>query len=152
MFTTENEYKQIAEEVSKKPIRIEGLNGSLRKYQEFGVQFMVKHNNVLIGDEMGLGKTVETLATIVHNANNGGTHFIIICPLSVLVNWCREAKKFTNLKVYKLHKETLADVYKWVKHGGIAITILPTEKTLVFNKNESLFGRIVAKGEVIITR
>ena len=130
----EAEYKQIAEEVSKTPIQLNGLNASLRKYQEFGVQFMVKHDNVLIGDEMGLGKTVETLATILHNANNGGTHFIIICPLSVLVNWCREAKKFTNLEVYKLHKETLADVYKWIKYGGIAVATYESIKKLDVDK------------------
>ena len=126
----EEEYKEIVEEVSKTNVDINGLKGSLRKYQHFGVQFMTKYHNVLIGDEMGLGKTVEALATIVHNANNGGTHFMIVCPLSVLVNWCREAERFTSLQIYKVYKETLGDIELWLQHGGIAIATYESIKKI----------------------
>lgn len=130
----EEEYKEIVEEVSKTNVDINGLKGSLRKYQHFGVQFMTKYHNVLIGDEMGLGKTVEALATIVHNANNGGTHFMIVCPLSVLVNWCREAERFTSLQIYKVYKETLGDVELWLQYGGIAIATYESIKKIDVEK------------------
>lgn len=37
--------------------------------------------------------------------------------------------------------------YLIVKHGGIAITILPTEKTLVFNKNDIRDDKVLSKEE-----
>ena len=36
----------------------------LRRYQEWGVKYILHQERVLLGDEMGLGKTVQAIATI----------------------------------------------------------------------------------------
>jgi len=66
----------------------------LHPYQIEGVQFALKHavpgkrGNVLIADEMGLGKTVQAIGYI--NANPHIKKALIICPLSLKLNWQRE--------------------------------------------------------------
>ena len=42
---------------------------------------------VILGDEMGLGKTIQAIAVLAHLAAEGQSHFMVVCPASVLVNW-----------------------------------------------------------------
>ena len=58
---------------------------------------------MIIGDEMGLGKTLQALAAMAHLAADGETHFLVVCPASVVVNWAREIAKHTRLTAYRLH-------------------------------------------------
>lgn len=60
----------------------------LRPYQSEGVAFALKHRNTLIADEMGLGKTVQVIGYI--NANPEIRVALIVCPLSLKLNWWRE--------------------------------------------------------------
>jgi SNF2 family DNA or RNA helicase len=54
-----------------------------------------------LADDMGLGKTVQLLALLLHR---GGGPTLLICPLSVLGNWQREAARFApGLRVRVLH-------------------------------------------------
>jgi SNF2 family DNA or RNA helicase len=58
-----------------------------------------------LADDMGLGKTIQLLALELH-ARAGGTRAptLLICPLSVLGNWQREALTFApGLRVKVLH-------------------------------------------------
>ena len=48
----------------------------------------------ILADEMGLGKTVQAIAAMVSLRALGATHFMVVCPASVLVNWTREAQKY----------------------------------------------------------
>ena len=61
----------------------------------------------LLADEMGLGKTIQTLALLGarEQADDGnGLPSLIVCPVSVLENWRREAQKFVpGLKVAIFH-------------------------------------------------
>lgn len=61
-------------------------------YQVIGTKFIDRAGGrCLIADAPGLGKTVQAIAYAqLHNLKT-----IIICPLSVVVNWQREVKKFT---------------------------------------------------------
>ncbi len=71
---------------------IPGLQLTLYPYQKVGVQFVDRAGGrCLIADAPGLGKTVQAIAYAqLHNLKT-----LIVCPLSVVVNWQREVKKFT---------------------------------------------------------
>ncbi|HET6529178.1 MAG TPA: SNF2-related protein [Actinoplanes sp.] len=82
-----------------------GLTGVLRPYQRRGFSWLVFLDRLGLGaclaDDMGLGKTVQLLALLLH-ARRGPT--LLICPLSVLGNWQREAERFApDLRVRVLH-------------------------------------------------
>ncbi len=57
-----------------------------------GQRFALAQKRVIIGDEMGLGKTVQAIAALAHLAARGETHFLVVCPASVLINWTREIR------------------------------------------------------------
>ena len=113
----------LREQIEHVQLRTEGLKCVLRPYQKFGVKYILNQGNVLLGDEMGLGKTIEAIATIVSLKNNGDTHFVVVCPASVLINWKREISKHSDLSCYVLHGSSFQDNLKrWVSNGGVAIT------------------------------
>ncbi|MBQ7077942.1 MAG: DEAD/DEAH box helicase [Lachnospiraceae bacterium] len=106
---------------------LKGLNCELRRYQEYGVKYIINQGAVLLGDEMGLGKTVEAIASMQAVCNNGGTHFLVVCPASVLINWIREVTKFSDIEVYKIHgKELKGNYASWIDNGGIGVTTYET--------------------------
>jgi superfamily II DNA or RNA helicase len=99
------------------------LKASLRGYQVFGAKFILVQERVILGDEMGLGKTVQSLAAMCHLAAQGATHFLVICPASVVVNWTREVERHTKLDVYRLHgPRREAAEHAWLDKGGVAVT------------------------------
>ena len=71
---------------------VPGLKLNLYPYQKVGVHFVDRAGGrCLIADAPGLGKTVQAIAySQLHKLKT-----IIVCPLSVVVNWQREIKKFT---------------------------------------------------------
>jgi hypothetical protein len=82
-----------------------GLRGSLRPYQLRGFSWLAFLDGLGLGaclaDDMGLGKTVQLLALLLHRRSGPA---LLICPLSVLGNWQREAARFApSLKVHVLH-------------------------------------------------
>ena len=79
---------QLASQISKEELMLDGFRGDLRGYQRFGVQYILHQQHVLLGDEMGLGKTIEAIAVMVHLKNAGApddVRFLVICPASVMV-------------------------------------------------------------------
>ena len=56
----------------------DGLLCDLRRYQEWGVKYILHQGKVLLGDEMGLGKTVQAIATMVSLKNTGATQFCCV--------------------------------------------------------------------------
>ena len=109
-------------DIDNQELQLEGLRCQLRKYQIWGVKYIVHQKHVLLGDEMGLGKTVEAIASLVHYRNNGETHFLVVCPASVLINWYREVRKHSDLKVMCIHDDWFNERYRWIENGGVAIT------------------------------
>ncbi len=49
--------------------------------------------------------------------------FLVICPASVIVNWCREIEAKSDLIAYNLHdKDRDAHFRTWSEEGGVAVT------------------------------
>ncbi|QKW08939.1 DEAD/DEAH box helicase [Streptomyces sp. NA04227] len=109
-------------------VRAQGLDDSLlrvslRGYQAFGARFALAQRRVILGDEMGLGKTVQALAALAHLAAAGQTHFLVVCPASVLLNWSREIGARTALRALPVHGPERAEAFaEWRARGGVALT------------------------------
>ena len=119
--------EDIAREVQDEAFFPDGLLCDLRRYQELGVKYILHQGNVLLGDEMGLGKTIQAIATMVSLKNTGATHFVVVCPASVVENWCREIRAKSKLSVTKIHgigKQQALN--SWTKTGGVAVTTYET--------------------------
>lgn len=128
--------EDLAESVASVELDLTGLKCSLRRYQEWGVKYAVAQRRMLLGDEMGLGKTVQAIAAMVHLRNGGATHFAVVCPASVLTNWCREIEKHSDLGVVRVHgNDKNAALQKWLSEGGVAVTTYET--TSVFELDDS---------------
>ena len=114
--------EELVREVEMEPIHTEKLHAALRAYQEFGVRYILRQGKVLLGDEMGLGKTVQAIAAMVSLHERGATHFMVVCPASVLVNWCREIQSFSELAATAIRGGDRAALMRWLERGGIAVT------------------------------
>jgi len=115
----------IAEHVRVFPLDRSLLKTSLRGYQTFGAKFALVQERVILGDEMGLGKTMQALAAMCHLAAQGATHFLVVCPASVVINWTREVERHTLLEARRLHlpgPKRQAAEQEWAANGGVAIT------------------------------
>jgi non-specific serine/threonine protein kinase len=99
-----------------------GFVGKLRPYQERGLSWLSFLNQLGMGaclaDDMGLGKTVQLLALLMlerqslgKKANQQHAPTLLVCPMSVVGNWQREASRFApSLKVQVHHgAERLTD-------------------------------------------
>ncbi len=91
-----------------------GFRGRLRPYQQRGLAWLAflgeQGLGACLADDMGLGKTVQVLALLVaerasrrrRTAPLGPT--LLVCPMSVVGNWQREAERFApGLAVYVHH-------------------------------------------------
>ena len=82
-----------------------GFSGQLRPYQERGLSWLSFLGGLGLGgvlaDDMGLGKTIQLLSLIA--ADRGGPT-LLVCPMSLVGNWQREAARFTpDLRVHVHH-------------------------------------------------
>jgi SNF2 family DNA or RNA helicase len=83
-----------------------GFRGALRPYQKRGVAWLSFLGSLGLGgilaDDMGLGKTVQLLALLAAHAGNGPA--LLVCPMSLVGNWQREAARFVpRLRVHVHH-------------------------------------------------
>ncbi|SDE46680.1 DEAD/DEAH box helicase [Rhodococcus tukisamuensis] len=94
------------------PVRIPvppGLEATLRPYQRRGLDWLAYMSGLGLGgilaDDMGLGKTVQLLALLAHEQATGAEGpTLLVCPMSVVGNWQREAARFTpGLRVHVHH-------------------------------------------------
>jgi SNF2 family DNA or RNA helicase len=83
-----------------------GFRGTLRPYQQRGLAWLSFLGRLGVGavlaDDMGLGKTVQLLAVLwaerVEHAlvrDDSVSPTLLICPMSLVGNWQREAERFT---------------------------------------------------------
>jgi non-specific serine/threonine protein kinase len=88
------------------------FTGTLRPYQQRGLAWLAFLDRVGLGgvlaDDMGLGKTVQLLALIAADAEHLNTEAraptLLVCPMSLVGNWQREAARFTpDLRVHVHH-------------------------------------------------
>ena len=79
------------------PVRVpDSFGGRLRPYQSRGLAWLDFLGRAGVGgvlaDDMGLGKTVQLLALLAYEPGDGPT--LLICPMSLVGNWQREAARF----------------------------------------------------------
>lgn len=121
----------IAKQVKETKLDIKGFKLGLRTYQEWGSKYILCQKRTILGDEMGLGKTVQAIAAMVHLSNNNCSRFMVVCPISVLTNWCREVYKFSSLKYYRIYGDSKTYWFKkWKEDGGVAVTTYETLNSL----------------------
>jgi SNF2 family DNA or RNA helicase len=100
-----------AAERSLRPVPTpDGFGASLRPYQQRGLSWLAFLSSLGLGaclaDDMGLGKTIQLLALEAHrrseDPDTGPT--LLLCPMSLVGNWQREAARFApTLRVYAHH-------------------------------------------------
>src|SRR5690625_4041614 len=99
-----------------------GFTATLRPYQLRGLSWLAFLSSLglgsCLGDDMGLGKTVQLLAmeALQRHQDPATAPTLLLCPMSLVGNWQREAAKFApNLRVYahhggaRLHGEALTE-------------------------------------------
>ncbi|OKI77705.1 DEAD/DEAH box helicase [Micromonospora sp. CB01531] len=84
-----------------------GFAGTLRPYQRRGLAWLAFLQSLGLGgilaDDMGLGKTVQLLALLAGDPPEVGPT-LLVCPMSLVGNWQREAARFTpGLRVHVHH-------------------------------------------------
>lgn len=124
---------EIAGRVHDQPLDTSLLRVSLRGYQSFGARFSLVQERAVLGDEMGLGKTIEALASMCHLRAEGATHFLVVCPASVLVNWSHEVQRHSTLQSYRVHgsqRERERTLAGWARRGGVALTTFDSLRAL----------------------
>lgn len=82
-----------------------GFHGTLRPYQERGLSWLHFLGRLGLGgilaDDMGLGKTAQTLSLLL---TDPGQKTLLICPMSLVSNWQKEAARFApGLRVHVHH-------------------------------------------------
>ncbi|SCE71555.1 non-specific serine/threonine protein kinase [Micromonospora matsumotoense] len=83
------------------------FKGTLRPYQRRGLAWLAFLQSLGLGgvlaDDMGLGKTVQLLALLAGDRPDAGPT-LLVCPMSLVGNWQREAARFTpGLRVHVHH-------------------------------------------------
>ncbi|WP_411710952.1 DEAD/DEAH box helicase [Micromonospora craniellae] len=83
------------------------FHGTLRPYQRRGLAWLAFLQSLGLGgvlaDDMGLGKTVQLLALLAGDPAEAGAT-LLVCPMSLVGNWQREAARFApGLRVHVHH-------------------------------------------------
>ena len=86
----------------------DSFDGQLRPYQARGLAWLDFLGRAGLGgvlaDDMGLGKTVQLLALLACAADRPRPPSLLVCPMSLVGNWQREAARFTpQLRVHVHH-------------------------------------------------
>ena len=119
--------EEVAREIQEFPLDTSLMVATLRNYQEFGTKYVLHQRRTLLGDEMGLGKTMQALAAMAHLKTEGRTHFLVVCTVSVLVNWIREIEKHTKLSAAEIYGNDRDEEFRnWIQEGGVAVTTFET--------------------------
>lgn len=99
----------------KEPAKIEplpapeGLNGTLRAYQQRGFEWLAFLRRYGLGaclaDDMGLGKTIQLITLMLWERQTLGVTApnLLVCPVSLVGNWQRELARFAPSLRVMLH-------------------------------------------------
>jgi SNF2 family DNA or RNA helicase len=112
----------------------DGFVGELRPYQERGLGWLTFLGDLGLGaclaDDMGLGKTAQLLALLVDERARTPTSpgpTLVVCPMSIVGNWQREAERFAPaLSVYVHHGPDRLDGKVFTRQAKKADLVLST--------------------------
>ncbi|WBB67098.1 DEAD/DEAH box helicase [Micromonospora sp. WMMD812] len=100
------------------------FHGTLRPYQRRGLAWLAFLQSLGLGgvlaDDMGLGKTVQLLALLAGDPPEAGPT-LLVCPMSLVGNWQREAARFTpELRVHVHHgaERARGEAFTAAVHGA----------------------------------
>jgi len=110
---------------------VPGLNATLYPYQQEGVAWMretLRHTGgVVLADEMGLGKTMQIISLFLLDPPPIEFPALIVCPTTLIANWCRELEKFSPSLTVLVHGGSdRTGVYKGLMRSQIVITTYDT--------------------------
>lgn len=126
------------------------LRITLRGYQDFGAKFALVRKRCILGDEMGLGKTIQALAAMAHLRAHGRSHFLVVSPASVLINWINEISRHSGLVPHLLHgSERTAAARRWADEGGIGVTTYKTLQLLPEMERTHLDMLVVDEAHIV---
>lgn len=82
------------------------LEGILRPYQIVGynwLRFLYEHKlGACLADDMGLGKTLQAIS-FLQSVYDKIQRVLIVCPVTILLNWEKEIQKFSNMELSIFH-------------------------------------------------
>ena len=124
-----------------------GLVADLRPYQSRGLSWLAFLSDLSLGaclaDDMGLGKTIQLLALEAHERGRrpddrpDARPTLLLCPVSLVGNWQREAARFTPaLRVYAHHGSDRLHGADLDKHLEGADIVLTTYQTVIRDIDE----------------
>ncbi|GAA2492262.1 DEAD/DEAH box helicase [Winogradskya humida] len=130
-----------------------GFRGVLRPYQERGLSWLHFLTQLGLGgvlaDDMGLGKTAQTLSLLLTERDNGGKPgpTLLICPMSLVSNWQKEAARFApSLRVEVHHGGTRkrdAEFRELLEQSDVVVTTYGTALRDLGTLREVQWGRVV---------
>jgi hypothetical protein len=110
----------------------DGFGAQLRPYQERGLGWLAFMDSLGLGavlaDDMGLGKTIQVLALLERERQPGGAGpTLLVCPMSLVANWQREAARFApKLAVHVHHGAERLTGEEFQQVAGSADLVLTT--------------------------
>jgi SNF2 family DNA or RNA helicase len=114
---------------------IPGLEARLFPYQREGVAWMKvaldSWGGAILADEMGLGKTMQIISLLLLDPPANENPALIVCPASLMENWCREIMTFAPKITLILHRgPDRSGYYKDLLRSQVVVT---TYETLVID-------------------
>ncbi|MCL4449294.1 MAG: DEAD/DEAH box helicase [Actinobacteria bacterium] len=126
-----------------------GFAGSLRPYQERGLGWLWYLDRLGLGaclaDDMGLGKTAQLLALLLAEREDGSEPecfhpTLLVCPMSVVGNWQREAARFAQSLAVHVHHGGKRETGKSFARVAKKADLVVTSYSLVARDSELLKG------------
>ncbi len=125
-----------AEQVLQRLATPPGFEADLRPYQHRGLSWLAFLSDLGLGaclaDDMGLGKTIQLLALEAHHRRErpDARATLLLCPMSLVGNWQREAARFApRLRTYAHHgpgRRHGADLEDHLETADIVVTTYHT--------------------------
>jgi SNF2 family DNA or RNA helicase len=113
-----------------------GFEADLRPYQHRGLSWLAFLSDLGLGaclaDDMGLGKTIQLLALEAHHRSErpDARPTLLLCPMSLVGNWQREAARFApRLRTYAHHgpgRRHGADLEDHLEDADLVVTTYHT--------------------------
>ena len=108
-------------------------------YQVAGIKWLSQYPRTMIGDEMGLGKTIQLLGLL--NLTPSIIKTLIIAPVTLCINWKKEANKFLVRPTEVVILNDSDDIETVLKSNKPIIAITNSQK-LIKGRGKGLFESV----------
>ncbi|MDH4362934.1 MAG: DEAD/DEAH box helicase [Acidimicrobiia bacterium] len=140
--------------LSLSPVTVpDGFEATLRPYQQRGLSWLALLSSLgrgaCLADDMGLGKTVQLLAleAVQRSDEPDAGPTLLLCPMSLVGNWQREAARFApGLRVYAHHgpqRRRGAKLRKEIGRNDLVVTTYATATRDIDELAEHEWRRVV---------